>query len=127
MLRIRLRGLMAAAIATCALASPARAGDAQGVWQRSDGAARIKFSPCGGGLCGTIVWLKHPEGPGKVGEQVFFGMAQAGPDKWTGSAFNPEDGKTYDGSMTVSGRHLTTQGCALGGMICKTSNWNRYG
>ncbi len=127
MLRFRLRGMMVAVVATCALTAPALAGDAQGVWQRSDGAARIQFSPCGGGLCGTIVWLKHPEGPGKVGEQVFFGMAQAGPNKWTGSAFNPEDGKTYDGSMTVSGRHLTTQGCALGGLICKTSNWNRYG
>ena len=127
MSRTRLQGFVAATLATLALVSPALAGDVQGVWQRSDGMARVQFSPCGGGYCGTIVWLKRPDGPAHVGQQVFFGMAQEGPNKWTGQAFNPEDGKTYDGSMTLSGRHLTTQGCALGGMICKTSSWNKFG
>lgn len=127
MTRSRLHALIAAAIAIFTLTSPALAGDVQGVWQRSDGMARIQFSPCGGGYCGTIVWLKRPDGPGRVGQQVFFGMAQAGPNTWTGQAFNPEDGKTYDGSMTLSGHHLTTQGCALGGLICKTVSWNKYG
>ena len=120
MARLNFKTLIIAAAATACVTAPALAGDASGVWQRSDGAARVQFSPCGGGLCGTIVWVRDPKGPGKVGQQVFFGMGQAGPNKWTGSAFNPEDGKTYDGSMTLAGNRLTTQGCALGGMICKT-------
>ena len=121
-------GLHRFALATAAatlFSLPAFAAGPDGVWTRVDGMAKVQFAPCGGGYCGTIVWLKHPEGPGAVGQQVFFGMAQAGPNKWTGQAFNPEDGKTYDGSMTLSGNRLSTQGCALGGMICKTSNWRK--
>ena len=37
-----------------------------------------------------------------------------------GSAFNPDDGQTYTGKMSLSGATLTTQGCAMGGMICKS-------
>ncbi len=116
--------LLATAAATVSPA-PVFAGDALGTWQRSDGAARVQFSPCSNGLCGTVVWVKDPNGPGKVGQQVFFGMAQAGPNKWTGSAFNPEDGKTYDGSMVLDGGRLKKQGCTFGGMICKTFYWAR--
>ena len=124
----RVSGLIGATtLAVAVLSAPAFAGGVDGVWQRSDGAARVQFSPCGGGECGTIVWLKKTDGPGQVGQQVFFGMGQSGPNKWTGSAFNPEDGKTYDGSMTLSGNKLTTQGCALGGLICKTVYWSRKG
>lgn len=128
MSRARFYGLMVAALSAAAFSVPAMAGGgASGIWQRTDGKARVQFAPCGGGYCGTIVWLRDPDGPAKVGEQVFFGMAQTGPNKWTGSAYNPEDGKTYDGSMTLSGNRLTTQGCALGGMICKTVYWTRHG
>jgi uncharacterized protein (DUF2147 family) len=52
-------------------------------------------------------------------------MKEAGPNAWTGNAFNPEDGKTYSGKMTLSGNSLTTSGCALGGVLCKTVTWKR--
>ena len=107
------------------VAGPAFANAADGTWVRSDGMAKVHFAPCGGNTCGTIVWLRHPEGPGKVGEKVFFGMAQTAADTWTGTAHNPEDGNDYDGSMTVSGNRLTTKGCALGGAICKSQFWSR--
>ena len=119
---------IAIAAALClAMALPAAAAtaSADGVWMRSDGMAKVRFSPCGQGTCGTVVWLKHPEGPGKVGEQVFFGMAQTATNTWTGTAHNPEDGNDYDGSMTLSGNRLTTKGCALGGAICKSQSWSR--
>ncbi len=106
-------------------AGPALANAADGTWVRSDGMAKVQFAPCGGSTCGTIVWLRHPEGPGKVGERVFFGMAQTAADTWTGTAHNPEDGNDYDGSMTISGNRLTTKGCALGGAICKSQSWSR--
>ena len=106
-------------------AGSALANAADGTWGRSDGMAKVQFAPCGGSTCGTIVWLRHPEGPGKVGERVFFGMAQTAADTWTGTAHNPEDGNDYDGSMTISGNRLTTKGCALGGAICKSQSWSR--
>ena len=106
-------------------ASAWAADDLVGNWQRSDGTSRIRMAPCGGGICGTVTWLKNPDSPGKVGQQVFFGMKPSGAGSWSGSAFNPEDGKTYSGSATVSGASLTTKGCALGGLVCKTVTWSR--
>lgn len=102
----------------------ARAG-AEGVWIRNDGKGKVQFAACGSALCGTIVWLRDPNGPAHVGEQVFFDMRPSAPNHWAGSAHNPEDGRDYDGTMVLGGNRLTTQGCALGGMICKTVVWTR--
>lgn len=102
----------------------ARAG-VEGVWMRTDGKGKVQFAACGNALCGTIVWLRDPNGPARVGEQVFFDMRPNGANRWAGSAHNPEDGRDYDGTMVLSGSRLTTQGCALGGMICKTVVWTR--
>ncbi|AVT82741.1 DUF2147 domain-containing protein [Rhodopseudomonas palustris] len=115
-------GLLAAALAT----TGARADDVGGTWLRETGASKVKFAPCGGAVCGTLVWLKPGvETPAKVGQKIFFDMKPTGPGAWAGSAFNPEDGKTYTGKMNLSGGTLTTQGCAMGGMICKSSTWTR--
>lgn len=125
---MRRHGLLKTTIAvlfSAALAAPAFAAGAQGTWVRSDGKAKVQFSDCGGALCGTLVWKRDPNGPGTIGEQVFFNMAPSGANHWAGSAHNPEDGRNYDGTMVLSGNHLTTQGCALGGAICKTVYWSR--
>lgn len=106
-------------------AAPAAAQDATGTWLRDSGASRVRIAPCGDALCGHITWLKDKSGPAKVGQRVFYGMKPNGAGSWKGSAFNPEDGKTYSGKMTVSGNSLTTSGCVLGGLICKTVNWSR--
>lgn len=118
-----------AASILCALAlltgaSSARAG-VEGVWARTDGKAKVMFAACGDALCGTIVWLRDSDSPARIGEQVFFNMRPSSANHWSGSAHNPEDGRDYDGTMVLSGSRLTTQGCALGGMICKTVVWTR--
>ncbi len=121
-----LRVLMTSAIVLAASAAGASAGDATGVWLRDSGASKVRIAPCGGeALCGAIVWLKDASGPAKLGQQVFFDMKPHGDNVWTGSAFNPEDGKTYSGKMTLSGDRLTTAGCVLGGLICKSVSWTR--
>jgi uncharacterized protein (DUF2147 family) len=99
--------------------------EAEGVWTRADGAARILFSSCGAALCGAIVWLKSSSSKGRVGERVFFDMTRADRNSWTGKALNPEDGKTYSGKMVLNGKKLKTSGCVLGGLICKTVLWRR--
>ena len=113
-----------AALALCSSAVPALA-DPSGTWLRDNGASRVKIAPCGSNMCGSIVWVKDTDGPGKVGQRVFYDMAAAGPNKWNGKAFNPEDGKTYSGSMVLNGSSLTTSGCVLGGLICRTVNWSK--
>lgn len=108
------------------LAAPVLAQDLAGTtWLRETGASRVKFAPCGEALCGSIVWLKDPTGPAKLGQQVFFDMKPDGSGQWAGQAFNPEDGKTYSGKMTLSGATLTTAGCVFGGLICKSTNWSK--
>jgi uncharacterized protein (DUF2147 family) len=121
-----LNAMLLGAALTTSLAMPALAGGgAEGIWARTDGKAKVQFADCGGALCGTVVWLRDTNGPGQVGEQVFFNMRPTAANHWSGSAHNPEDGRDYDGTMVLSGNRLTTQGCALGGMICKTVYWSR--
>ena len=106
-------------------ASPAFSADVSGTWLRDTGASKVKFAPCGGAICGHIVWLKPGADPkAKVGQRVFFDMKPNGPNSWSGSAFNPEDGKTYTGKMTLDGGTLTTAGCVMG-VICKSTTWTR--
>lgn len=118
-------GLTAAVVALGG--STAFAGDPSGTWLRDTGASRVKIGPCGGGAyCGSLVWLKPGvETPAKVGQRIFYDMKPDGADSWKGSAFNPEDGKTYSGKMSLSGSTLTTAGCAMGGLICKSTTWTK--
>jgi uncharacterized protein (DUF2147 family) len=121
-----LKAMIASAAMLAASGVAAVAGDAKGDWLRDNGASKVRVAPCGGdALCGAITWLKDASGPAKVGQQVFFDMKPKGENVWTGSAFNPDDGKTYSGKMTLSGDHLTTAGCVLGGLICKSVSWTR--
>jgi uncharacterized protein (DUF2147 family) len=102
--------------------------DPTGIWTRSDGNSRIRIAPCGNALCGTITWLKDPNSSAaKVGQRVLYEMTPSGQNVWTGKAFNPADGRTYSGTMTLSGNALTTRGCVLGGVICRSVNWTRGG
>lgn len=120
----RKRGLrLVAVVAPCMLAAatspPALAADPRGTWLTQDKDAALTISSCGAQLCGRIIWLKsatdrggalrrdekNPD-PGKQGQRicglvVIKGLEPSGPDTWTGSVYNPEDGKTYQGSVTV--------------------------
>ncbi len=107
------------------LPSIALAESLSGEWARDDGKAKVRFSPCGGATCGSITWVRDPNDPGKVGQRVFFDLVPAGENAWTGSAFNPEDGKNYTGKVTMSGASLLTKGCVFGGLICKSVAWHR--
>ncbi len=114
-----------AALAMLAGIATADAQEVTGTWQRDTGASRVRFAKCGEALCGTISWLRDPNGPAKLGQRIFYDMKPNGANKWSGSAFNPEDGKTYSGTMTLSGDTLTTAGCILGGLICRSVTWAR--
>ena len=121
------RSLLVLALASGALAAtPARADDIMGTWLRDSGASRVKFERCGDSVCGSLVWLKPGvETPAKIGQKIFYDMKPTAANAWSGNAFNPEDGKTYSGKMTLSGPLLTTEGCILGGLMCKSAVWSR--
>jgi uncharacterized protein (DUF2147 family) len=130
-----LRAAIVCATLLVAYAGVAHA-DPSGVWLRDNGQSRIRIASCGAALCGTIVWLQTPRNDENnpnaaqrsrslVGVRVFFDMRPNGDNRWSGQAYNPEDGRTYRGNMSLSGRTLTTQGCAFGGMICRSVTWSR--
>jgi uncharacterized protein (DUF2147 family) len=107
-------------------ASPALADDIIGTWLRESGSSKVKFAPCGGAICGNIVWIKAGvDTPAKVGQRLFFDIKSTGADTWSANYANPDDGKTYAAKFSLSGGTLTTEGCALGGMICRSSTWTR--
>ena len=120
-----MRALLAAL--TIAVTSSAMAGDVTGMWTRDDGSAKLRFSACGNAVCGFLAWKKEPDGPAKIGQQLFFDMKPNGENAWAGAAFNPNDGKRYTAKLTLSGDHLVTAGCVLGGLICKSFDWTRGG
>ena len=120
------RGLIVSLAILIASGAAAIAGDVKGEWARDDGKTKVRFIACGAdAVCGSITCLKDPNSPGKIGEQVFFDMKPDGAGRWAGAAYNPEDGKRYSGKMTLSGDRLTTAGCVLGGLICKSFGWTR--
>jgi uncharacterized protein (DUF2147 family) len=141
-----LRKLACAAASVVAIvAHPAMAADPSGTWLTEGGKARVRVAPCGAALCGTIVWLREPnDDSGKpkkdqlnadaakrnrpvVGVPIVLGMRPSGtPDKWSGQVYNAEDGKTYSGSLTITGAStLRLEGCALGGLACRSQTWTR--
>jgi uncharacterized protein (DUF2147 family) len=65
------------------------------------------------------------ESKAKVGQQLFFDMRPAGANSWTGKATSPDSGSVYSGKMSIEGSTLSTSGCMVGGLICKSANWRR--
>jgi uncharacterized protein (DUF2147 family) len=136
---------IAAAVLCLAAVTPASAGDPRGNWMTEQGKAKINIASCGAALCGNIVAMQEPNDPstGKpktdrnnpdaakrtrpmIGVQIVIDMKPDTAEKWKGQVYNAEDGKTYSGSITlVDAKTLTLQGCALGGLICKSQTWTR--
>jgi uncharacterized protein (DUF2147 family) len=113
-------------VAVMALLGPFAAHAAEpiyGVWVR-DGHPddKLEFYDCAGKLCarGTE---QTPDGgaPPEIIRQA----AKNGANSWKGDLFNPEDGKTYGGSVTYdSTTKLTLTGCLMG-FLCQSETWTR--
>jgi uncharacterized protein (DUF2147 family) len=134
----------AAAFGLSMLSSAAFAADPQGTWLSGDGGTKVHISSCGGKLCGKVVWLKEPidSKTGKpktdalnpdtakqsrpmIGLQVVNGLTPSGTDKWSGSIYNADDGKTYSANMQLTGETTAkVEGCVLG-ILCKGQTWKR--
>ena len=123
-----------------------RAGnDVGGIWLTQAGDAKVRVSKCGGGICGSVVWLRDPIDPatGKpqvddknpnpalakrpmIGLALFRGMRPSGPNKWSGHIYNADDGKSYASNISVSDPDtLKVEGCV--GALCGGENWKRAG
>lgn len=138
------------AIAACFLGfSPVWAETANGpagIWLTQAGDARIRISHCGTGLCGTIVWLKVAIDPATgrpqiddknanrslakrlvIGINIFSGMKFVTNNKWSGTIYNADDGKSYSSDVIVAGpRKLEVRGCVMT-VLCGGETWTKIG
>ena len=121
----------------------AESGKLAGTWVSADGGARVKIAPCGGGVCGNIVWLREPIDPSTgrpktdkhnpdegrrkrpmLGLQVISGMRPDGDNRYAGQIYNADDGKTYRSKLTLlSATQAKVEGCVL--VFCKGETWTR--
>lgn len=122
-------------------AAPAIAQDVTGLWDTGTNGAQVEIAPCGAAMCGTLMTsnaIKASPSAKDVenrdeglrsrplkGLTMLSGFS-GGPDKWTGGElYNPADGKTYSGTMTlISADTLELQGCVIR-PLCRTSTWTR--
>lgn len=118
-------------------ASAQKAEDALGVWLNPDNGSNVEFYKCGAGVCGKIVKVtdgqktddKNPD-PAKrnrpiVGLVIMQGATKSGDNKWSGTLYNRENGKSYSGTLTVKDKNtLDLSGC-VAAILCKTVTWTR--
>jgi len=130
-------GLFALGFSGLAIAEEA----ATGIWMLDSGKVTVRIAPCGSSLCGAIVGLAKPlnkEGQPKVdrknpneslrnrplmGLTILANMIPAGENKWKGTIYNADDGRTYSSYMKLSGSAMKVKGCV--GPFCKTMKFIR--
>jgi uncharacterized protein (DUF2147 family) len=118
---------MGSTFAALALASPAAAADATpyGHWARGDGIAKVVIEPCGDALCAINIWIRPGVTDEKVGERLVMNIKRQDSSRWVGTAFDPKRDLTFDITVEVAPSAMKTNGCVLGGMLCKTVAWTR--
>jgi uncharacterized protein (DUF2147 family) len=109
-----------------------------------DGQAAVEVNACGDMRCGRIVWLKTPlDAQGRplrdgynpspaerqrplCGVQIIDGLKLQGDGSWdAGRIYDPEEGKSYDVAITVSGANLEVRGYIGLKMMGETVVWTR--
>ncbi|MCX7899000.1 MAG: DUF2147 domain-containing protein [Methylocystis sp.] len=121
-----LRWLLAPVAAIALLAPPAFAtnNDPHGVWLRPEGGEQFSFYDCGAQLCAKLISVKKAADQSSVGAVILRNAVKSGANEWKGKFFNTDDGKTYDGVITVNANEMHLKGC-LWGVLCSGETWKR--
>jgi uncharacterized protein (DUF2147 family) len=108
-----------------------------GTWQSENGEIQVRIAQCGAAYCGTIVSSRryrtdanNPDPSLRsrplVGIRMIWDLTPSSDGSWTGSLYNPQDGRTYSGRVRVTAlTALELSGCVLGGLICQSQVWTR--
>ena len=132
---------LALAASLAALASSALAADPTGLWQTPTNGGQVRIARCGQALCGTLVTSDHIRREPTARDENNKDASQrsrnlrglpmltgftGGPTEWRGgSVYNPADGGTYRGTLTMTGDNaLRLRGCIVA-PLCKTQTWTR--
>jgi uncharacterized protein (DUF2147 family) len=141
--------LIPSLFASAALAAPAPAGDSRaelaGRWATEGFGSIVEFRPCASSpaeMCGRMIWLWAPAPEGRtrldrqnpdptlrsrplVGIEIVSGLRETSPGTWTGGRlYNPDDGRTYTGTVRLRGGLIELKGCAFN-VVCRSQTWRR--
>lgn len=106
--------------------SPTMAADGFfGAWARGDGVARVKVERCGAKICMTDTYIRPDVKDEKVGDKILFDVKPAADGTLTGNGYDPQRKLTFSVVITIAGDRMTTKGCALAGIVCKSESWTR--
>jgi uncharacterized protein (DUF2147 family) len=121
-------GLRAFGALLLVAAGPLQAGEPSplGEWARGDGKALVRIEPCAGAFCAVNTWIKPGTTDEKVGDKLVLNVTPSGSSAFTGEAFDPQRNMTFRMRMDVGPATMTTHGCVLGGLICKTMSFRRF-
>lgn len=126
---------IALVLAVLAVSLPAHAAEPAGTWLTQTGDSKVRLARCGSGYCGTIISTSgkgldenNPDpalrGRSVVGVQIV-NAGNATADGFEGTLYNPKDGKTYSGSLKMTGANtVEVSGCVMG-VFCKRQTWKR--
>ncbi|MGQ0532269.1 MAG: DUF2147 domain-containing protein [Caulobacteraceae bacterium] len=123
--------VFAVALGAGAFAGEARAQGTQSIhddWATRGIGGIVRLSSCPSDaalLCGRLTWVWDPSEVqrGAVGSLILRDFVRNGATWRGGSVLNPEDGRTYRGSISLDGDVLRLRGCA--GPFCQTQVWRR--
>jgi uncharacterized protein (DUF2147 family) len=118
-------GLGLACLPVSAAQALADANPAMGLWARGDGIAEVKVAPCGDNLCATNTWIKSGVTNEKVGDVLVMTVKPESGSSFRGEAFDPQRNMRFKMTLDVKGDSMTTRGCVLGGILCKSVSWSR--
>lgn len=107
--------LAALALFAAGISSASAAAPIVGNWRTASGET-AKIAACGRAYCTTIVTGEHK------GKRI--GQMSGSGSNYAGQITDPANGKTYEGTATVSGNALKLTGCALK-IFCRTQSWTR--
>ena len=105
-----------------------------GQWTNPARTVTVRIAPCGGALCGRVV-SASPDAKAKaaaagtprlIGTELMSRLEPVGQGVWRGTFFVPDRNVRAPGELRLLGpRALEIEGCAMGGLVCKTQQWTR--
>ncbi|WP_273727584.1 DUF2147 domain-containing protein [Brucella gallinifaecis] len=101
------------------------AAEINGNWARGDGKARVKIAGCGKDICATNTWIKPGTPKEKAGDRLVMSINKTSEGLYSGTAFDPQRNLNYKISVKVDGDHMTSNGCVLAGILCRSVGWTR--
>lgn len=110
-----------------------------GRWVTESGNLVVDISPCGQALCGTVVKvianrsmskqdgaMTSADGSSPLGLKILTNFAPSGEGEWKGRIYNRENGKTYDGIISLAAPdQLKVHGYKVLPIFGKTQIWRR--